>query len=242
LNLVTPTSVAVIVNPSQIDLLRAQAERLRAQYQDLKKQLNSENAAANQTLLYKNLKEAMDDLDKTEATYKEKGGSKEKEGTQSSAEAVNVFFDDIRFDYSEALKSLRKDSALFRQAEPRLVLVSSALGGSALHLNPASEAVLRSILHNANAYDVMVSSGKSIFDLEVSSEPKGATVSYRQRIDREYTTLDHKTDWRIPNLYHATYLIRFQKQGCEEQVITFQGGESNSTSVNAPLVCKSGAR
>jgi hypothetical protein len=233
MGLVTPTSVTVTVNPSQIQLLLAEADRLKAKAEHLKQMLNSENMAANQVLLRNSVKEAMTDLDKTEASYKEKG----EKGTEPSyAQAVNVFFNDIRFDYGEVLKSLANDSARLRQTSPRLVVVNLALGGSSPRLNRASEAVLKSILHNARAYDIMASSGTTKFDLEVSSEPKEATVSYRQRLDPEYQTLDHKTDWRIPNLYHATYFIRFQKSGYEEQVITFNGGESTSTSVNVQLV------
>jgi hypothetical protein len=236
---VTPTSAIVIVNPSQIELLRADADHLRAKAENLSQRLRSGHMVADQELLLENVKEAMGDLDKTEAAYKER---EDKGAEPSYTQAVNVFFDDIRFEYGDALKSLKRNPALLHQTGPRPVLASSRIGGSPPRLNRASEAVLKSIMHNAKAYDVMASSGKTTFDLEVSSEPTGATVSYRQRIDPEYKTLDHQTDWRIPNLYHATYLIRFQKSDCEEQVITFQGGESTSTSVHASLVCKGRAR
>jgi hypothetical protein len=236
IGLVTPTSVAVTVNPSQIQLLLGEADRLKAKAQHIRGQLSSENMTANQVLLQNSLQEALADLDKTEEAYKQKGSD------QSSARPVNIFFDDIRFDYGEALKTLANQSAQGPQAGPRLERVSAALGGPPPRLSPASQAVLASILHNARAYDVLASSGYVTFTLEVTSTPDHATVSYRQRLDPEFKTLDHETDWHIPNLYHATYLIRFQKTGCEEQVITFQGGESSSTSLHADLVCKRRAR
>jgi hypothetical protein len=88
---------------------------------------------------------------------------------------------------------------------------------------------------------LLLRSGYLTFTLEVSSTPDHATVSYRQRLDPEFKKLDHGTDWHIPNLYHATYLIKFQKPGCEERVITFEGGESNGP-VHADIVCNGRAR
>jgi hypothetical protein len=183
----------------------------------------------------------MTDLDRTEATYKERGNPQKKGVTPSSLQAINIFFDDIRFEYHEALKSIGNVSALQHHTGARVILVSSSLAGSVAHLNP-SEAVLKSILHAAKAYDILASSGQETFTLEVSSTPDHATVSYWQRLSPDIKTLDHKTNWQIPNLSHATYSIRFQKLGCEEQTIAFEGGETKSTSVHVDLVCKGRAR
>ncbi|MGA2887309.1 MAG: hypothetical protein ABSE51_04605 [Terracidiphilus sp.] len=160
-NLATPTSATVIVNPSQVELLHYEAERLKAKYEHLKQQLSAENMATNHDLLLKNVKDAMDDLKRTETAYKEK---EDKGALPSYAQAIDVFFDDIRLGYDDALKSLGKDSVLLRQSGPRLVLVSSAFGGSALHLKAAQEAVLRSMLHNASAYNFLAASF-GIFDI-----------------------------------------------------------------------------
>jgi hypothetical protein len=231
--LVTPISVAVTVNPSQIELLHGEADRLKAKAQHIGVQLSSGDTEANQVLLQKTLQESLSDVDRTEAQFKQKG-------SEQQSRAVNTFFDDIRFDYREALKFLVDHSAQVRQAVPRLERAS--LGTPSLRLNRASQAVLTSIVHNAKAYDVLASSGSLTFTLEVSSTPDHATVSYRQRLEPEFKPLDHDTDWRIPNLYHATYLIKFQKPGCEEQLKTFLGGESDSTNLHVDLVCKGRAR
>jgi len=236
--LVTPTTATVIVNPSQIDLLRWEANRLRSKAEHIQQQLSSENMAANQTLLLKSLNEAMSDLDRTETTYKEKG---DKGAASSYTQAIGVFFGDIRLNYREALKALSVDSAQARQTGPRFVRVSAVLGGTTPGLSHASEAVLASILHNAKAYDVLASSKTFYFNLDVFSEPKGATISYRKR-GEEFHPLDHETDWRIENLIRAVYLIRLQKPGYEDNVVTFDAIDSTSTSINIHLKRKRGAR
>jgi hypothetical protein len=233
IGLVTPTSVAVTVNPSQIQLLLAEADRLNAKAQEIREHLNSENPAANQVLLQNSLQDVLADLDKTEEAYKEKGVE------PSFARAVNIFFDDIRFDYGEALKALANQSAQGSQAGPRLERVRAALGGPfTTRLNRASEKVLASVLHNARAYYLAASSGTLTLNLDVYSDPKGATVSYKQRADPEFTSIDQKTDCQIPGLYRAGYLIRFQKPGYEEQTLPFNGADSDKTSITATLVRK----
>jgi hypothetical protein len=50
------------------------------------------------------------------------------------------------------------------------------------------------------------------FNLDVYSDPKGATISYAER-GKEDHLLDHETDWRVENLPRAVYSIRLQKPG-----------------------------
>jgi hypothetical protein len=235
MGLVTPTSVAVTANPSQIQLLLAEADRLKAKAEHLRQQLDSENTAANQLLLRNSVQEAITDLDKTEENYKQKGLD------QSSARAVNIFFDDIRLDYGDAIKALTSNSAKAPEAGPRLERVGTGLPGPSPRLGRASQAVLASILHNAKAYDVVASSGFITFTLEVDSDPQGASVSYRQR-GGEYHPLDHETDWRIENLPRAVYLIRLQKSGYEEKEVTFDAMDSTSTNVHVRLARKRGGQ
>jgi hypothetical protein len=235
MGLVMPTSVAVTVNPSQIQLLLAEADRLKAKAEHLRQQLNSKNMAANQVLLRNSVQEATTDLDKTENIYKQKGLD------HLSAQAVNIFFDDIRLNYGEALKVLANDSARGAQTGPRLERVSAVVGGSSPRLNRASQAVLASILHNARAYNVVASSGLITFNLEVSSDPQGASVFYGQRGEK-YHSLYHETDWRIDNLPRAVYLIRFQKQGYVDREVTFDAINNTSSNIHVRLVRKRGAR
>lgn len=235
-DLVTPTSVAVTVNPSQIQLLRAEASALRAKAKALKQKLSPGDPAANQVLLQNSLQEAIADLDRTEEAYKKQGWD------QSSARAVSVFFGDIRFDYEEKLKALASQSARSSQTGPWLEPVSAVLGGPSPRLNPASQVVLASILHNARAYDVVASSSSMTFNLEVFSEPQGAAVSYRLR-GGESHALDHETDWRIENLPRAVYLITFRKEGYEpKEDVPFDAINSTSPSIVVRLERKHGAR
>jgi hypothetical protein len=70
---VTPTSVAVTVNPSQIQLLLGEADRLRAKAQHLDGQLSSTDQVGNQALLRTSVQEAVTDVDRTEQTFKQRG-------------------------------------------------------------------------------------------------------------------------------------------------------------------------
>lgn len=234
-NLVTPTIVSVIINPSQIELLRGEADQLKVKAERLNQQLNAGNTSVNKTILLSCLKEAMSDLDSTEVAYKERGAE------PSSTKVVNVFFDDLRVNYGEALKILSNSSARTQQNSPRLERVSAALGSPSPRLDRASIAVLTSILHVAKAYELIASSKTFYFNLTVYSEPQGAEISYRQR-GGEYHPLDHETDWTIENLVRAVYLIRLQKPGYEDKEVQFDAIDSPDPSIVIRLDHKQGAR
>jgi len=233
--LVRPTAVAVTINPSQIQLLLGEADRLKAKAQHLNEQLTSGNPAAKHALLRNGLQEALADLDKTEATFKQKGVE------QSSVRTVNAFFDDIRFDYGEALKVLGNESAQLRQDGPWLLRVGAPRAGMSAGVTRASAAVLNSILRNAKAYDIVASSGAVTFNLEVYSVPNGAKISYRQR-GGEYHSVDHETDWQIENLVRAVWLIRVQKPGYEDKEESFDAVASTRTSIKIVLARKRSAK
>jgi hypothetical protein len=232
-DLVTPTSAVVTVNFSQALLLRGAADHITAMAGDLKRQLGQESSANVQYLLQTSVRRALDDLGKTEAEYKKEAD------LPASASAVDVFFDDIRANYKDALDALLKDSARSARFAPELMRVNLAAVGAPSPLSHGSEAVLESILHHARAFEVAASSRVMTFNLDVYSEPTGATISYRQRLDPPgFKPLDHTTDWHIPNVYHATYLVKFQKSGYVVQTLTFNGGENSSTSITAHVVRK----
>lgn len=233
--LAVPTSATVIVNPSQIDLLRAEANNLRVRAEHLRVQLNSGSAAANQALLLKNIEEAMVDLDRTEAAYEER---QDKGAPPSYARVERVFFDDIRFNYSEVLKSLRKDSALLRQTGPRLVFVDSVMGGSAPHLTPALGLGVGSILHEADAYYTVVSTKSMTFNLRLISHPDGAAISYKRLGDRSYETYPNATDSKIENLPRAVWYVLLQKTGYADWDGHYDGTKDSEDILDAHLVPK----
>jgi hypothetical protein len=226
--LVTPTSVAVTVNPSQIQLLSGEADRLKAKERDLDEQLRSRDLVANRALLKNSLQEAVTDVDTTEATFKQRGVDPE------ASRAINIFFDDIRFSYGEALEAMANESAQGTPIGPQLKAVKGFSGGPTVRLTRASSAVLASILHNAKAYDIAVSTKTLTFSLDVFSDPKGAKISYRQR-GGNYQFLDHETDWQIENLPRAVYLIRLQKTGYRDEERTFDAVDSTRSSITIPL-------
>jgi len=234
----TPTSVAVIINPSQVQLLRAEADRLKAKVGNLRTRSGSQNAAAEQDLLLEDLKWAVDDLQKTEARYKEE----ETAAGPSSERAVNAFFDDIRINYDEARKALGNVSGQLRRAGPQMERVSAGLGGAPPLKAPGADAVLRSYLYHVKACELAASAGAMTRDLDVLSDPKGATVSYWQRGDPEPKILEQETDTKISNIYRAHYFIRFQKSGYRDETKGFEGNTSTSTYIRVQLVRDGSAR
>lgn len=226
--LVSPTAVSATVNPSQIQLLLAEADRLRAKAERLQEQLAAGNKAGNQDLLRNSLQEASADLDKTEAAFFKQQGAE-----QLPAQEVGAFFDDIRYSYQEALGILRGKEARLREKNGQLLRVSAGRAGASLNANR----VLKSIRHNADAYHLVASTTHLTFNLDIYSEPKGAAISYRRRGD-EYHSVDHATDWHIENLVRAVWLIRLQKPGYEDAVETFDAIDNTRTSVTIKLTRK----
>ncbi len=232
-NIVFPTSVVVTVNPQQSELLVAEADRLKAKAQHLRQQLSTDDVFADRFLLQNSLQEALNDLDRTEKSFNEKG-------KESPSRPVTVFFDDIRRSYRDALKIVIDSSAQISQTGPRFVGVRVTMQGPARSLNAASEAVLASILRNASAYDVVASTKVLTFTLHVYSDPQGATISYKIQGDDEYQPVDHGTDWQIENIPRAFYCVRLQMQGCEEKETPFDAMKNQDPSVHVMLKCKRG--
>jgi hypothetical protein len=229
--IVTPTSVVVTVNPSQIQLLVAEADRLRAKAQHLKELISSNNATANQALLQNNLLGALKDLDKTESSFKQKGA-------ETSSRDVTIFFDDIRRTYAAALK-IANSPSLVLQTEPRLI---AAKAEPDTPLNAASEAAVASIERNVSAYDVVVSTKMITFTLSVYSSPDHAAIFYKRDGDDEYQPVEHDTDWKIEKIPRAFYYVRLEKKGCETQEKPFDAMKNADPSIHITLKCKRAAQ
>jgi hypothetical protein len=233
--LVTPTSVAVTVNPSQVALLQLEADHLRTKVQRLRQQLSSDNTSASSALLQISVKEALTDLVATESSYKRKGME------LSSISAVDAFFDDIRLNYEDVLKSLASASARQSQVNFRLERVTALLEGPKSETSNPSEAVFASILHNAKSYDAVATSQSMTANLEVITEPKGASIYIAKR-GLAYELQDHVTDFRVENLERRVYLIKLHMPGCEDWERQVDAGENSSPFIEHRFVCKSGAR
>lgn len=232
--LVTPTSVAVTVNPSQIELLRGEADRLRAKERHLREQLASQDSSAQKIVLQSTLREALAELEQT----KNKFIDLQKGAEPTSGNLAKTFFDDIKRTYNDAWDALAKTSASLSHVPPTLRQVHYAFGERTLRLYSVSDAALESILHNAAAYDVVALSKSLTFTLEVISQPKGATISYKLR-GEDYRELGHETDWRIENLARAVYFVRVHKNGYQEKEKLFDAIKETGTSISFELERKS---
>jgi len=206
-DLVKPTSVEVTVNPSQIQLLRGEIDRLQAKVWQIRGQVKSKDMAANETVLRSSVQEAMADLDVTEKNYKEE------EKDPSYAPAIGVFFGDIRLKYNEALKALINNSAQAPQTGPRLKNVTAVLDRLYRLPDTASDLVLGSIEHNISAYELAVSTKALSFDLDVNSSPMGAQIFYKRDDEDDFHRWDRDTNSTVYNLVRAWYTIRIKLDG-----------------------------
>ena len=232
--LVTPTAASVTVNPSQIELLRGEANQLNAKARSLHATLKTSDVAANKVLI-DSLQNLLTALDRTELSYKQRGSQ------GSSIREVDSFFNDIRLSYREALQSLRTNGAQVSPSNPQFLSAKLAVDRSQHKLNSALVAGIATIVHNANAFDIVASTRSVTFDLSVFSVPNGAIISWRLR-GGEYQKSDHETDWQIKNLPRAVYSIRVQKNGYEDNEVPFDAIDNTNTSVSIPLKRKLGAR
>jgi hypothetical protein len=226
--LVTPTSVAVIVNPPQIRLLRAEAERLRAKAKELRSQLRSEDVSVNHTLLRSAVLKAMADLKGTEERYKEEGVK------PSDAQTVNLFFHGIRLNYDAALQALSGGPAQVRLPVARLRTVNAARDGGPPRLDPVSLAAFASISHHVNTYEAAASSGYLTLPLWINSDPRGATIWKRLLRDKEYVKYDDVTNSEL-ELVIGTWFFKLQLTGFPDWCGRFDAAEDKRTSINADL-------
>ena len=105
--LIFPTSGAVAVNPSQVQLLRREATRLQLQLQALKARVSGQPqslTAETLTVLRGNVEDELKFLRATESKFQDFGDLKAK------AETALVFFDDLRRAYEDVLSDLRQKS------------------------------------------------------------------------------------------------------------------------------------
>jgi hypothetical protein len=227
---VTPTSVKVIVNPSQVQLLRGEIDRLNAKAQNIKEELRLKSPADRQALLLGGLNDAAAELATTEKTYKEQGKE------PSYIPAIDMFFGDIKLTYDQAIKALTDSSVRAPQTGPRLKSVNAVLGSPS-----PRDLALGSIERNIKAYALAVSNKAISFNLEVTSEPMGAQIFYK-RDDEDFQRWGHDTNATLYNLIRAAYTIRLQLDGYVTQDRPFDANKDPSTSINIPLDRKTGAR
>lgn len=205
---VPPTSVVVTVNPSQVELLKVEAGHLRAKVADLPNHLKPDDTAGNRLYLLNALQESIDALDHTKKKYVEL------EKNPLFLPKVNVFFDNIGTSYKVA--SMELDKKVAQQTKPRLVEANQV--GTFVDL--AVALVKASIIHNADAYELVADAEELTFDFKVSSTPMpGATIAYKLwgDGDEDYVEVNGETPVTIPNLPRAVYYVRIRLENYVEK-------------------------
>jgi hypothetical protein len=232
--IVTPTSVKVIVNPSQVQLLRGEIDRLNAEALNLKNQLSTKDAAGRQALLRSGLEKAATELASTETQYKKQ------ETNPANVPVANIFFNDLKLTYDFAAKALTDMSAWITESEPRLIYASAVEGDPRIN---ASEVVLKSIDRNISAYQFAVSTLSLYFNLEVRSEPEqDAAISYRQGRGKPFVSWPDRTNSTLQNRERAFYTIRIQKSGYRDQCVDFDAMTDASTTITITLKHEDGCK
>ncbi len=193
-----PTAAQVRLNPNEIDLLRVQASSLQHKIEDLQQKLSQGSAGQNRKVLRQSIDRALQSLDATEREFRGLETSPEQR------EKSTVFFDDLRTSYREVEAQLKAE---LRQPSG-FVLVADKKPAYLL----MSRAVLHALEQNMLAYTIVADEESLVFDLDVSSVPPGATVSYARRGDH-FKSAPKLTNCTIKSLVYAIWTVRFEETG-----------------------------
>lgn len=203
--LVYPTSAAVGMRPSQTQLLRTEAIQLQARIQELKGQILEHKSDSKLTkLLRENIRSAIQALDDTEQQFRSLDSSSKQEGNS------HVFFDDLRTSYRAADHLITAEEVKLHNSNFLRVAAQQKAESGIYPL--VAQPVLRAFEQNELAYNTVADAQSLTFDLEVSSYPAGATVSFKRRGD-EFKKSPNPTDSTIKALTFAIWIVRFEKEG-----------------------------
>jgi hypothetical protein len=206
-DVVLPTTAELTINISQAQLLRKEAARLQERIQSLKAAISNFEVANRKgevtPLLRENLRAAMAALGTTQAEFVELAAARDQTAN------AEIFFSDLRTSYEDALAEVEKGSA-HPSAMGFLLLVANESYGRSTDALVA--AALRPLEQNELAYSVVANAGSLTFDLEVDSNPPGATVSYHRRGDQPHAH-PNPTNSTIHSLPYAIWITRFEKPG-----------------------------
>jgi hypothetical protein len=204
--LVLPTSADVAISASQGQLLRREATRLQARIQQVKSDVSGLEVASHKGPVTPLLRQALtDSLSALQATQEE--FLKLATNNEDQRPSAEVFFEDLRKSYKDAISSLTRSTTAMPRRE-RLVRVSDRKRGA----EPFLSLALRPMEQNELAFKVVADQGSLVFDLDVDSTPVGATVSYYRKGDSPRANPD-PTRSTIRSLAYAIWIIRFEKAG-----------------------------
>jgi hypothetical protein len=192
-------------------LFRTAAIRLQAQVQNLKAELaqDQDNPQGAEATIRKNINEALQALNTTQTSFRELAGG------NAQPEVEQAFFDDLRRSYQDVLNELNPDQqkAGFGSA-PVQVSFPSATQNKKSQATYAilARAALRPFEKNELAYNLVADSQSLTFDLDVKSNPEGATICAYRRGDACHANAD-PTNTVLKSLPLAVWIVRFQKPG-----------------------------
>jgi len=234
-NIVFPTSVQVTLSLSEAQLLRTEAVYLRARLQALKANIavgsqNSTQGSVAQALRTK-IDAELGFLAATEARFHALSSSE----PQANG-AASVFFGDLRVSYEDAKAQLKDRSTRsewsgsFKWAS----LSSSQVSNQRPAYPVLAQAVFRVFEQNELAYVTVANAESLTFDLDVSTSPEGATISYRRRGD-SYRQHPDQTNSVIRALPYAIWTVRLQKQGYRDEEREHDPFREPNHVINVPL-------
>jgi hypothetical protein len=204
-----PTEAKVTISLSQTQLLRREAAKLQSKVEALRASLDalsgSKKATGAQRILRQNVLDAEESLKTTEEEFLGLITA------PSQRPAASVFFGDLHITYQTVLGEL--NSSAYQKSLALPVNFQS----SSKKTEPAvlAQAVFRAFELNETAYNLVADTGLLTFDLDVRTNPEGASVSYGRRGDKDtdFTRLQDPTNSVIKALAYATWKVRFEKAG-----------------------------
>jgi hypothetical protein len=213
--LVFPTSAQVAVSPSQVQLLRTEATRLQIRLQSLKARVEGAREPLSGqalTALSNDVANELKVLRQTEDAFNRLNGE------IKTSDTAKIFFADLRASYQDTLLRLQQNRSSY-QANPTIIPTGWTQPSSTDTGYPLkAQAVFRAFERNEAAYTLVADTESLTFDLEVSSIPTGADISYHRRGD-PYQPFSSLTNSVIKSLPLAIWYIQFKKQGFLEREI-----------------------
>jgi hypothetical protein len=149
-------------------------------------------------------------LESTESKFNGMG-----ENSESVKESASIFFADLRLSYTEALKQLSNEQ---RNDNPPIIksvsLRQTKPAQQTVHL--IASGVFSVFDIHVLAYSLAATTQSLMFNLDVTSYPEGATISYKRRGD-DFKTNTNPTNCTLKSLPLAIWTIHFQLSGYKEQ-------------------------
>jgi hypothetical protein len=202
-----PTEAKVTISLSQTQLLHREAAKLQSKVEALRASLDalseSKKATGVQRILRQHVLEAEESLKTTEDEFL--GLIKQ----PSQRPAASVFFGDLHITYETVLGELNASA----DRQPIALPVNLKSSPKKTGTTALAQVVFRAFELNETAYNLVADTGSLTFDLDVRTNPEGASVSYGRRGDKDFTPLQDSTNSVIKGLPYATWKIRFEKAG-----------------------------